>query len=70
MAGLIELTEEVFDDLMERHAEDVCEECSLERPYPCPCDGYIAESERCLYCEHWENFCDAVERAKALLLSV
>lgn len=70
MAGLIALTEEIFDDFMERYAEELCERCSLDRPYPCPCDGYIGENDRCLYGEQWDEFCNAIESAKRILQSV
>lgn len=70
MSGMVSLVEEIFDDLSERAAENFCEHCSMERSWPCPCEGYIGESERCLYGEKWETFCEVAETAKNMLINI
>lgn len=61
--------DEFCDDIREMLAEELCMSCSEERPYPCPCEGCIGESDRCLYGERYEELGNIIDNFQAAVLS-
>lgn len=61
--------DEYCDDIREMLAEELCMLCDEERSWPCPCDGYIGESDRCLYGERYEELGAIIDDFQRAILS-